>query len=103
MPGYDLLPILIQMEAIYPIGSHTGLRPIRTSNSEIISLHEGDIGPSIRTLSRIFLMAKQQSNQPRSYRRASAAIPASLRKARSLRVIVIRYERETSAREVWRH
>ena len=49
MPGYDLLPILIQMEAIYiyPIGRHTGLRPIRTSNSEIISLHERDIGPSI--------------------------------------------------------
>jgi hypothetical protein len=47
MPGYVLLPILIQMEALYLIGRHTELRPIRTSNSEIISLHERDIGPSI--------------------------------------------------------
>jgi hypothetical protein len=37
--------ILIQMEAIYLIGSHTGLGPIR--NSEIISSQERDVGPSI--------------------------------------------------------
>ena len=42
MPGYVLLLILIQMEAIYLTGRHTGLRPIRTSNSEIISLQERD-------------------------------------------------------------
>src|SRR3984893_5847289 len=47
VPGYVLLLILIQMEAIYLIGRHTGLRPIRTSNSEIISLQERDIGPRI--------------------------------------------------------
>ena len=40
-----LLLILIQMEAIYLIGRNTGLRPIRTSNSEIISLQKRDIGP----------------------------------------------------------
>jgi hypothetical protein len=35
------------VEPIYLIGSHTGLGPIRTSNSEIISLQERDVGPSI--------------------------------------------------------
>jgi len=43
--------ILIQMEAIYLIGSHAGLGPIRTSNSEIISSQERDVGPSIQILS----------------------------------------------------
>jgi hypothetical protein len=54
MPGYVLLLILIQMEAIYLTGRHTRLRQIRTSNSEIISLQEQDIGPSIEMLSRFF-------------------------------------------------
>jgi len=39
--------ILIQMEAIYLIGSHTGLGPIRTLTSEIISSQERDAGLSI--------------------------------------------------------
>jgi hypothetical protein len=36
------------------IGRHTGLRPIRISNSEIISLQERDIGPSIDFVQAFF-------------------------------------------------
>ena len=46
------------MEAIYLIGSHTGSGLIRTSNLEIISLQERDVGP------RILSIAKKQNNQP---------------------------------------
>src|ERR1700722_1233284 len=66
MPGYVLLLILIQMEAIYLIGRHTGLRPIRTSNS---------VGGWYASALTVFAFMSRSNLGGRSTRRSAGSAP----------------------------